>query len=63
MSEKLETELKASLEDGKLPCSVGLGVARKLKVVPKDVGDVANSLEIRIVNCQLGCFGMKKGDA
>ncbi len=60
MKATLENEVKASLVDGNLPCSIALEVARKLKVAPKAVGDVANKLEIRIINCQLGCFELKK---
>ncbi len=52
----LEEELKASLVDGKLPCAVAFKIARKLKITPKQVGDTANKLKIRVSNCQLGCF-------
>ena len=52
----LEEELKASLVEGKLPCAVAFQIARKLKVSPKQVGDAANRLSIKIANCQLGCF-------
>jgi len=52
----LEEELKASLVAGKLPCAVAFRIARKLKVSPKQVGDAANRLKIKISSCQLGCF-------
>ena len=52
----LEEELKASLVEGKLPCAVAFQIARKLKVSPKQVGDAANRLKIKISSCQLGCF-------
>ncbi len=52
----LEEELKASLVEGKLPCAVAFKIAKKLKVTPKEVGDTANRLNIKIANCQLGCF-------
>lgn len=60
MKVTLESEVKASLVDGYLPCSIALEVAREQKVAPKAVGDVVNRLEIRIINCQLDCFGLKK---
>jgi hypothetical protein len=53
---RLEQEVKESLVDGKLPCAVAFKIAKKLKVAPKDVGDTANKLRIKIANCQLGCF-------
>ena len=52
----LEEELKASLVEGKLPCAVAFKIAKKLKVAPKEVGDAANELKIKIASCQLGCF-------
>ncbi len=52
----LEEELKASLVNGRLPCAVAFGIGRKLKVSPKKVGDMANRLNVKISNCQLGCF-------
>ena len=56
----LEAELKASLVDGRLPCAVAFKVARKLNITPGMVGDKANELKIRVINCQLGCFDIKK---
>jgi hypothetical protein len=52
----LEEEMRASLVNGKLPCAVAFKIARKLKVSPKQVGDAANKLNIKISSCQLGCF-------
>jgi hypothetical protein len=56
MTKILEEELKISLVDGKLPCAVAFQIAKKLKVTPRQVGDAANKLNIKIANCQLGCF-------
>ena len=59
MSDKeriLEEELKASLVDGRLPCAVAFKISRKLKVSPRKVGDMANRINAKISNCQLGCF-------
>jgi hypothetical protein len=56
ISMALEEEMRASLVNGKLPCAVAFRIARKLKVSPKRVGDVANRLNIKISSCQLGCF-------
>lgn len=46
--------------EGRLPCARGLGIARRLKVPPKEIGDAANRLGVRIVDCQLVCFGSKR---
>jgi hypothetical protein len=52
----LEDEMRASLVNGKLPCAVAFQIAKKLKISPKQVGNAANRLNIKIASCQLGCF-------
>jgi hypothetical protein len=52
----LEEEMRASLVSGKLPCAAAFWIAKKFKVAPKEVGDAANRLKIKIASCQLGCF-------
>jgi hypothetical protein len=56
MDRTLEDEMRASLVDGKLPCAEAFRIAKQLKVAPRDVGDKANQLNIKISACQLGCF-------
>ena len=56
MNRTLEEELQASLVDGRLPCAVAFRIAKELKVTPKQVGEAANRLNIKVVTCQLGCF-------
>ena len=41
----------------RLPCAEALAVAERLGVEPRVVGEAANALGIKIVDCQLGCFG------
>ena len=56
VNQTLAEEIDKSRVDGKLPCSVAFDVAKKLKVTPRDVGDVATMQKAKIVGCQLGCF-------
>ena len=56
MNRTVEEEVETSLVDGKLPCAVAFRIAGKLKVTPRQVGEAANKLNIRITSCQLGCF-------
>jgi len=56
MNRTVEEELGASLVNGKLPCAQAFRIAKKFKVAPKEVGDMANKLNIKISSCQLGCF-------
>jgi len=56
VEDKLEEKIKSSLVDGRLPCAVAFKIAKELKVSPRDVGDAANRLSVKISSCQLGCF-------
>lgn len=56
MSTQLEEKIRASLVNGKLPCAVAFRIAKEMGVSPRQVGDVANKLQIKISSCQLGCF-------
>jgi hypothetical protein len=60
MAGELEAKIKASLVEGKLPCAVAFSVAQNLNINPRMVGDKANELKVRIINCQLGCFDVEK---
>ncbi|MFC1948036.1 hypothetical protein ACFLXY_08985 [Chloroflexota bacterium] len=53
---KLEETIRASLVNGKLPCPVAFKISKDLDVSIRSIGDMANKLEIKIANCQLGCF-------
>lgn len=53
---KLEETIRESLVDGKLPCPAAFKISSELDVSTKAIGEMANKLEIKIANCQLGCF-------
>ncbi|HQG32369.1 MAG TPA: hypothetical protein PLA83_10610 [Deltaproteobacteria bacterium] len=40
-----------------LPCAVAHYIAASLGISPKEVGDAANSLKVKLDQCQLGLFG------
>ncbi|MDN5344789.1 MAG: hypothetical protein PWQ18_901 [Clostridia bacterium] len=46
----------AASHGGKLPCAVAQEVARRLQVPMREVGQAADDLKIKIIQCQLGCF-------
>lgn len=52
----VEKAVQASLFDGRLPCKIAFEVAEKLKVSRQRVGATAFKFNIRIADCQLGCF-------
>ncbi len=56
MGRTLEDEIKVSLVNGKLPCAVAFKIAKKFRVSPRRVGETATKMNVKIANCQLGCF-------
>ena len=54
--EGLDEEIMKSLVDGRLQCAVAFRIAKQFKVAPRQVGDAANRLKVKISGCQLGCF-------
>ena len=58
--EKVPGEVKSRSVDGRLPCHVAFEIAAELGVEPIAIGRAANELGVKIINCQLGCFGDKK---
>ena len=60
MDEKVINKVKASLVGGKLPCAVAFRIAGELGLEPKEIGDLADELNIKISRCQLGLFGHER---
>ena len=56
MDKDLDVKIKASLVNGKLPCTVAFKIAEELKISTREVGETCNNLNIKISSCQLGCF-------
>lgn len=56
MSEELEKKVQGVSENGKLPCAKAFQIAKDQGVGVADIGKIANKLNIKITNCQLGCF-------
>ncbi|MBI4286647.1 MAG: hypothetical protein HY670_12230 [Chloroflexi bacterium] len=56
----LAQELKAAVRDNHVTCAVAWEIAGRHKVSKQHVGDILNQLRIRITDCQLGCFVVKK---
>jgi hypothetical protein len=42
--------------DGRIACADALRLAEELGISPRDLGSIADRLEIKIQSCQLGCF-------
>jgi len=57
---RLESILKASLKDGYLSCPVAWEIANEANVTKIAVGEIADSLGVRITDCQIGFFKKDK---
>jgi len=53
----LEKKVQEAAKQGRLACAVALRLADELGVPPREIGRAADRLGIKIVGCQLGCFG------
>lgn len=56
MNTELEEKVTASLVAGQLPCPTAFKIARECRVTPKQIGETVDTLGVRLVECQLGCF-------
>jgi len=56
MRDKIEEEIKKKAVNGKLPCPVARKIAKDLSVSNREIGRLANKLNIKITDCELGCF-------
>ena len=55
----VDAVVKAATEtDGrkKLPCTSAFRLAERFGVKVMEIGQICNDNDIRIINCQLGCF-------
>ncbi|MGI6142885.1 MAG: hypothetical protein ACOYEK_03330 [bacterium] len=53
-------EVTALAPEKRLSCPLALALANRLGIAPIEVGRAANRLGIKIIGCQLGCFGAGK---
>ncbi len=56
VEERVLEAVREKAEEGRIPCAVALKLAEELGVPPIEVGKAANTLNIKIVKCSLGCF-------
>ena len=56
MQEKIQEEVKKKSKNGRIPCPVARKIAQELSVSYQEVGMAADALNIKITDCELGCF-------
>lgn len=62
VDEKLAEAVRQRAPEGRLPCAAAFEIAEELGVPRLAVGRAATELSIKIVGCQLGCFGVRRKD-
>ena len=55
---KLEETIKEKAKGtgGKLPCAMCFKIAEDFGISKKEMGQILNEINVRISQCQLGCF-------
>jgi len=53
---KLEEAIKEKTKDGKVPCAMCFKIAEDFGIPKREMGKILNEMEIKISQCQLGCF-------
>ena len=57
--ELIKKDLLNMAQEGKVTCPQALTLAEKLGVKGSLVGQIANTYGVKIIHCQLGCFGIR----
>jgi hypothetical protein len=58
---RIVESVKKKAKEGKISCSVAFEIVKELDFSPDEVGFTLDSLEIKIIKCQLGIFGYNHG--
>jgi len=53
---KLEQAILEKSKAGKLPCAMCFKIAEDFGISKKEMGKILNEMEVKIGQCQLGCF-------
>jgi len=54
--EELKARIRVAAPEGKIPCAQAFQLAEECGLSRRRLGELLNELEIKIVQCQLGCF-------
>ena len=54
--DKIMEAIKENSSEGHINCEAAFKIVKEQNCTPREVGDICNKLNIKIVNCQLGCF-------
>ena len=57
MDERIAAAIQERVSEGTLRCTDAFRIAEEIGVMPLDVGEATDALEVQLVRCQLGLFG------
>lgn len=60
MKDTIKEVLIKKAKENRISCKSALDIAEELNVSPREIGTEADLLKIKIIECQLGCFGTEK---
>lgn len=55
--EEIRRAVRGASAEGRIRCAAALELARRLDVDPREIGKACNAEKVKIVSCELGCFG------
>jgi len=53
---RLEEVILEKSKDGKIPCAMCFKITEDFGISKREMGQILNEINIRISQCQLGCF-------
>jgi hypothetical protein len=56
MNDKVAEEIRKKAVNGRLSCPAARKIAQELSVSFREIGRTADQLEVKITDCELGCF-------
>ncbi|MDD3581852.1 MAG: hypothetical protein PHW74_12630 [Desulfobacca sp.] len=54
--EEIKAKIRKAAPQGRMPCARAFQLAEEWGLSRARIGELLNELEIKIVQCQLGCF-------
>ena len=51
-----EKKILKAADDGRIQCARALAIAKEMKVSTRDIGRLADMMDLRISKCSLNCF-------
>jgi hypothetical protein len=53
---EVKAKIQAAAPNGRIPCAAAFRLAEELGITRSRLGEFLNELNIKIIQCQLGCF-------